>query len=241
MTGDNQTSGDPTQPKAVFGSDQGTSTGAAGNIDLDKILTQNQHAQNHIKTLESETAAMRAEIQRLSEELNKSRSIDDLLNEMRQQQNSNQPGSTAPQIDQNQLLETLKAEVFNSLTQAQQQAVEQQNWAAATNALRERFGDGYATYVDQRATELNLHPKYLESLAKTSPTAFMELVAPKTSRSAAPTMGSQTAPLSADKDFDEMAARLQSNVPLRVGKLSGCGMILRFNSGTVSVFLRRLA
>lgn len=202
MTGENQNPVTPDNAAPQFGSDQGTgSTAVFGKDEVERILNQNRHAQDHIKTLESETAAMRAELQALREELVKSKTIDDLLSGIRQP-DSNQPGPTAPQIDQERLLKTLKDEIFKDLTAAQQQALERQNWEKSVTTLRERHGDGFATYVDQRAQELNIPVKKLEELAKTSPDAFVELVSPRGPRSAAPTTGSTSAPINIDKETE---------------------------------------
>lgn len=213
MTGENQNTGDPGTTAAKFGSsDQGTS-GSQGTFsaeDLAKIMNQNKHAQDHIKTLESETANMRAELQKLQEELARSRSIDDILAAM-QQQDTNQPGSTAPQLNQAELLKTLKDEVFKDLSVAQQTAMEQQNWSESIKMLQQRHGEGYAKYVDQRAAELGLPVPHLENLAKTSPRAFMELVSPGTTRSAAPTTGSySSSPVNADAETEAMFVKINT-------------------------------
>lgn len=211
MTDDNRTAGDPGASGASFGSDQGQGGNAPlfGKDDLDKILNQNRNAQDHIKTLESETAAMRAELQRMQEELARSKSIDDLLDHMRQPE-SNMPGSTAPQFDQEQLLKTLKAEVFKDLTMAQQQSLEAENWNRSITVLRERHGEGFASYVDQRARELDIPVTKLEELAKTSPNAFVELVSPGRSRTAAPTTGSHSYPLKSDAETEAMFSKINA-------------------------------
>lgn len=217
MTDESRTAGDPGSSGATFGSDQGsTNTPLFGKDDLDKILNQNRNAQDHIKTLESETAAMRAELQRLQEELARSKSIDDLLTHMRQP-DQDLSGTTSPQFDQEQLLKTLKTEVFRDLTLAQQQSLERENWNKAVNTLRERHGDGYASYVDQRAKELDIPVAKMEELAKTSPNAFIELVSGGKTRTAAPTQGSQTFPLRTDAEteatFNKINALRFRNTP----------------------------
>jgi hypothetical protein len=211
MTGDNQNTGDTgTTNQAKFGSDQGTTQGGSfSSEDIARIVKQNAFAQDHIKTLESETAAMRAELQRAQEELAKARSIDDLLDAMRQQE-SNQPGTTSPQIDQQELLNKLKTEVFSELTAAQQQAAEMQNWNTSIGMLKERHGDGFAVYVDQRAAELGIPVTKLEELAKTSPNAFMELVSPNKTRTAAPTTGSQYVPANADAETEAYFTKIST-------------------------------
>jgi len=212
MTGDNQTPVTP-DTKAKFGSpDQGTGTsgGTFSADELNRILTQNKHAQDHIKTLETETASMRSELQRLQEELVRSKSVDDILAAMRQQ-DDNTPGTTPPQLNQTELLKTLKDEVFRDLSAAQQEAIEKQNWDNSVTMLKQRHGEGYAAYVDQRSTELGISVKHMENLAKTSPKAFMELVSPGANRSAAPTMGSSTAsPINADAETEAMFVKVNT-------------------------------
>jgi hypothetical protein len=212
MTGDNQDPVTPDSTAPKFGTDQGTSgsTGQFGKEDLEKVLNQNRHAQDHIKTLESETAAMRAELQRLQEELARSRSIDELLDAMRQQDH-NEPGPTAPQLNQEELLKTLKNEVFRDLTLAQQREIEVKNWNQSVEMLRQRHGDGFASYVDKRAAELNIPVEKMEELAKTSPKAFIELVSPGASRSAAPTTGSyKSSPIDADAETEAMFIKINT-------------------------------
>jgi DNA repair exonuclease SbcCD ATPase subunit len=195
----------------TFGSDQGTSTDTATftKDDIEKVLNQNRHAQDHIRTLESETAQMRAELERMQAELAQARSIDDLLDVMRQQ-DPNQPGPTAPQFDQERLIKTLKEEVFRDLTAAQQATVQVQNWNKSIEMLRQRHGDGYSEYVTRRAQELNLPIEKMEDLAKTSPDAFMELVSTRGTTSAAPTTGSVVSPLRGAGDTDAMYSKINT-------------------------------
>lgn len=209
MTGDHQTPVTP-DSAAKFGADRVPDTKATlfGEEDITKILNQNRHAQDHIKTLETETATMRAELQRMQEELARSKSIDDLLATM-QQQNTNEPGTTSPQLDQAELLNTLKDEVFKDLSLAQQRSLEMENWNKSVNALREQHGDGYASYVDRRAMELDIPVAKMEELAKTSPKAFIELVSPGTKRTPTPTMSGQSVPLNQDATLDAMFSRIQ--------------------------------
>jgi hypothetical protein len=210
MTDDNRTPVTPEAGTPQFGSDQDPTKGtpAFGNVDLDRILNQNRNAQDHIKTLESETAALRAEREALKAQLEQSRSIDELLTTLKQQE-SREPGTTSPPMDQEQLLKTLKTEVFNDLTMAQQKALEAENWNKVVSTLQERHGDKFASYVDQRSKELDIPVKKMEELAKTSPNAFLELVSPGRQKSAAPTMGSQSMAFNADANVGAMFDKIQ--------------------------------
>lgn len=204
--------GEKQEAPAKFGSDQETTTPVFGKEDLEKVLKQNQHGQDHIRRLESETAEMREQIRQLQQELSNSRSIDELLSEIRQQNTeSHEPGSTTPPVDENKLLEKLKSQVFADLSAAEQANLEQSNWQQSKTLLQERHGDGWASYVDSRAEELDMSIKDLESLAKTSPKAFIELVSPgqKPKGAVNPTQSTfKQAPVSGDDDFEVRIQRL---------------------------------
>jgi len=179
-----------------------------GKEDLSKILKQNANAQTHIKTLESETATLRNELQALRNELAKARTIDELLNDSRQSNDSGLTGSTTPQLDAQALLAKLKEDVFSELTQAQRQAVEAENWETSISTLKARYGDRYAAYVDSRARELDMSIDDMESLARTKPKAFMELVDKKGTGIPSPTIPSQRSALMGDVDMGAQYSKL---------------------------------
>lgn len=193
------------------------------NEDIQKILNRNSNAQSHIKTLESETAQMRDEIQRLTDELNRSRSIDDLLEAMQQQSNEpNSPGSTTPQLDKNELLADLKKEVFNELSQAQRAELEERNWQETEQLLRQKYGERYGFYVDERAKELDMTNDEMESLARIKPKAFMELIGEKTTKTPSPTQSSQmSVPQNSGDNIEalfEKVQRLRKNPTTEEGR-----------------------
>lgn len=211
MTDDNRSPVTPDEGTPKFGTDKGTTEGTPsfGKDDIEKVLSQSRHAQDHIKTLETETATLRTELRVLQEEVAKSRSIDDLIAAMQQDQGTNSTGPKAPQLDQQELLTKLKQEVFRDLSTSQQQALEQKNWQQSISVLKERFGDKFGHQVDKRAEELGMPIEQMEIMAKTSPAAFIELVAGvKTTRTPAPTMGSQSAPYNSEADIEVMYARV---------------------------------
>jgi len=168
-----------TRPAAKFGSDrEKNDESMASKDDLDKVLKQNQHGQQFIETLKAETSELREQVKQLQQDLSQSRTIDDLLSEIRQQNESYQPESTTPQVDENKLLEKLRSQVFADLSAQEQAKLQQENWQRSKSLLQERHGDGWASYVDSRASELDMTIEDLESLATTSPKAFIELVSP---------------------------------------------------------------
>lgn len=202
-TGDNQ---NKSTPQFGSGGKQEPNTSSTPNID--ELLKRDRNAQQHIKTLESETADMRRQIQELREQLEQSKSIEDYLEAMRQQDNTNSHGSTAPQLDTNQLLAQVKEEVFKELSAAQRAELEQRNWQETEQMLRQKFGERYGFYVDERAKELEMTTEEMESLAKTKPKLFMELVSgPQKTGTPTPTKSS-TMSFSASEDIESMYARV---------------------------------
>jgi len=203
MTDENLTTGDPSADAPKFGSTAGGSgedqnkepEGVNLNQeDLENIKKQNAHAQAHINKLEEENKTFREELKAMQQELAKSATIDDLMTTYSQPQTDNSPGTTSPQLDEEALLTKLKEEVFQDMSYAQQLAAEQDNWTSVESQLKERHGEGWASYVDQRASELGMTNDQMEGFAKTSPKAFMELVGGQGTRTPAPSQGSQLPP-----------------------------------------------
>ena len=199
-----QNSGEPT-PAFGAADDKPASTESEvkfGKDDLDKILKQNYHAQEHIKTLETESEAAKLKLQDLESKLASASTIDDLLDNMQNMPQNNSPESTAPQFNQEAMISQLKEEVFSELSQAQLKAVEDTNWEESKKMAEERYGKEFASYVDTKATEMDLSNEQVEALAKTSPKAFMELLGGTGTPSAAPTTPGSTGVPSQSDDYD---------------------------------------
>ena len=227
MTDDNQNASDPsTEAKPEFGSDKDQSKVKPqfGQDDISEILKQNVHGQAHIKTLESETAQLREEIKTLQQELANAKSVDDLINEIRQNNESTtMTGSTTPQIDEEQLLAKLTEKVTSTMTLQEQLKLETDNWNTVTQALQAKHGEGYAAYVDSRARELGMNNVQMETLARQNPKAFIELVSPGTTfNRTAPTTPSMTSPKSNESQEQEAefskVARLKKDLSTEEGR-----------------------
>jgi len=165
--------------------DQGT---VAPDVDL--LKKSNQHAQTHIKTLESETATMRAEIEGLKGQLEQANTLDEIMerinnNTFDQTTTSEQ---TAPQVAQ--LVEQVKEEILGDLSSAERERVETNNWTKANEMLREKYGDKYSDFVDSRARELQMTVDQMRELARTAPEAVIALLDKETTGSPAPTTSS---------------------------------------------------
>tara|TARA_Y100000114_G_scaffold43216_1_gene38654 strand:- start:5220 stop:5984 length:765 start_codon:yes stop_codon:yes gene_type:complete len=155
--------------------------------DLEKVLKQNINGQNHIKTLESETAEYKQQIAELQQQLEASKSLEEMMADLRDNEPTSPTGPTATQVDKASLLEELKSEVFAELTSQQQKDLQDKNWQQSVEALTAAHGDKYDVYVAERAGELDMSVDQLADLAKSSPKAFLDLVGVKSGGVIAPT------------------------------------------------------
>lgn len=173
---------DPGTQSLFNAPDQGTKPPATDGLSLTKeqleqILKQNSHAQNHIKTIEDDNKKLREQLLAMSNELDNAAKIDDLLEGLANPRSStNTSGQTAPQLDKNQLLAELKAEIFTELTNSQTVALETENLQTSIEFAKQKFGEKYQDTLRSISVELALSEEYLEALAKTSPKAFQTLV-----------------------------------------------------------------
>lgn len=214
MTDEDLNTGDPSKTPE-FGSNQGsdgdqnkqTDGVTLSQEDIDSLKKSNSHAQEHIKRIEEENKQFREDLRNMQSELQKAATIDDLMTTYRQPESDDSPGTTSPQLDEEALLTKLKQEVFNDMSYAQQLDQENQNWDTVEAELKQRHGEGWASYVDERAQELGMTNDQMEGFAKTSPKAFMELVGGST-RSAQPTQGSLIPPQGGMDDTEAEMRRI---------------------------------
>lgn len=235
MTDENQNTGvENTNPTPKFGSgepnteqpNQGSDTPEVkfGRDDVESLMKQNRDAQDFIKQLKDETASMRSEIKVLQEEVSKSKTIDELFDRYGQQnENTELTGQKTPQLDEQALLAKLKEDVFKDLSQAQQAELQQRNWNESVRLLKEKFGDGFATYVDTRANELGMSNSDIEAMARTHPKAFVELVGGGSKmRNPEPTRSSQSTLYSDPANDLEVryarVSRLRRNITTEEGR-----------------------
>ena len=201
MTEENQNTGSETpETKSEFlgGETTETSEPSFDKSEIEKLAKMNSDAQTFINQLKTETAEMRSQIKGLQEELSKSKTIDDLIDNYGQQ--TSEPGPKTPPVNEQELLAKLKADVFAELSATDQKAREEKNWQDALAQAEAKFGEGYGNYVDARAKELNISVEDMRSYAKTSPNVFMELLGEKQAGTPPPTQGTQQPPSSAIGD-----------------------------------------
>lgn len=180
---DNTFAGDPgTNGKdATFnnegdGDNQNQSEGRLTQEELERILKRDQHAQEHIKKLEEEAQAYRDLIAEYEDKTKESRTVEELLERINQASATRNEGPTASDVNVDDLISAAEERVLSSLNARERQEKEASNFNKAVESLKETYGDKYGDIVRTRASELGLGIEDMDRLAKSSPTALVELV-----------------------------------------------------------------
>lgn len=218
MTDENQEhSGETAERK--FG--EGETEAKFGSEDVQKLMKMNHDAQDFISQLKTETSELRSEVDKLQEELSKSKTIDDLMEHQQRSFESELTEQKTPQLDEGALLAKLEERVFDNMSKREQQSLQESNWEQSKSLAKDQFGDGYVDYVTNKAKELDISVKDMEQYAKTSPKVFMELLGGKT-KPTSPTSSNINFPLSDNADAAEQefqkVARLQRNLNTEEGR-----------------------
>lgn len=151
------------------------------NEDLAKSRVQ---ADLHIYQIEKENKELRdiAETFRKENMLGPSlrETLDQLNSKITQLSSTPQPlgneGVTPPMQNQPLDLGQLKSLVSTEFMDLQRQQVESQNFNVVQAKLIERYGANYATHYKQAIENLGISNEYANTLAKTSPQAFISML-----------------------------------------------------------------
>ena len=166
--------------------------------DVDSALEALKHSQDFIETLKSEKQKELDEKTRLLSELEKRASVEDVVNKLVKQPNSEDTTKTKVEpagLDESKVMDLVK----QALNQSNQQSQEAKNLSSVVNALTETHGDKAKEVIHARAKELNTDPSQLENLARTNPAMAMELLKVEPKTSSAPIQPSQTSQLQVPK------------------------------------------
>ena len=197
--GDNQQA----QPETIFSAE-----------DVQKIMKENFHKQTHIGTIEGENKELRQKIEDLEKKVQESQSMEDFMAQMREQNyNPDQPGPTAPQVNENELLAKLEEQVFNRLTEKQQEAAYTANVEEVLSQLQEQHGPGYQDYMASKAKELGMTNEQVLQMAATAPKAMINLMSDSQKQAPAYTQSSERAPIGDSTiDVDQALSKVAANL-----------------------------
>jgi hypothetical protein len=196
MFADDHGNTDTSQQASLFDQNKGEGGEPLTEDDIARLKKSHYNAQNHIKTLESETAKMRDELESLREQANQAKAIDDVLEEIRNR-NSYSENDTTHQstIDPDEIVERVKGQ----LTKEQQLQEQSVNAAKVLSQLESMYGENYTSKVQETANDLGMDLAYMDNLAKTAPNAFLKLFDKDAVKTPAPTQGTTNPPLNASE------------------------------------------
>lgn len=137
------------------------------------------HAQQHIKTLETDNSTLRTEKQRMEELVTQFTSTTE---DAAKAATTAEAATPAPQEGATPDVDTLYAEFKARMEQEQAQTAAERNKEAAQSALKEQYGDKSEDVLKQTAQALGVSTEYLMNQAATSPKAFSKLVGLDTSK-----------------------------------------------------------
>lgn len=127
-------------------------------------------------------ARITAENAKYKDEVEKRKTMEEVLDQIKQFQNipptPNTPPNNSGERDTDNLFDQSKVEaiVHEKLAQSERERVAKDNLAYVVNTLQNRFGNGFQTELDNRAKELGLGKEFLTNLAKEQPTAFLAMM-----------------------------------------------------------------
>lgn len=142
----------------------------------DEALKALVHAQDHIKKLEEDNGTLRTTVET-------TKTVEEILRGMQQKQEtpSNETPEETPSDSQDSDTNIITDDNLRNLIRQhfEEQKNEEkttQNYQSAINKAAEIWGDKLPEVVQKRATELGVSAEFLQSMAKQSPKAFLDLL-----------------------------------------------------------------
>lgn len=185
-----------------------------GTDELSIIKKRLDDSQEFIETLKRETKELRDRNKQMEEDLTRARSLDEVLDAVRESERGSTSEPTAPRFDENELLSKLEERVFQNLSQRQREELENENWNKTNELLKGKFGDKYIDQVNQRAKELGMPVSEMDRIAKTSPQALYDLVA-------GPSSTTSRIPQPTQSSVNTSVANAKTNTSEYFSKISG--------------------
>jgi hypothetical protein len=145
-----------------------------------ELIEAKAHSDYHIKTLEANNAEIRKMYAEAKDELTAKAKWDEYLDRL----NSNKPindqvaQTQANEVKTEPTLDLMKIEelVQKKIQETEARKRETENFNKVQSKLHERFGDNYATVLQEQQNSLGLSKDEINSLAKKSPEAFFRVL-----------------------------------------------------------------
>lgn len=178
---------------------------------VEDALKALNHAQQFIKTLQTEKQGVQGELETMREELKKMGNIEDFINRLKPPAD---PTKSTPTGDEPKGLseEDIKNMLEKTLLARENEQKQASNLQSVIQKMSELHGDKAAHVIAQRAKELNTTSESLRELAKTNPSMALALLQVPASKGVQPSQSSITLPRSTNPTleppvFEKSAAR----------------------------------
>jgi len=167
--------------------------------NTEEALKALAHSQQHIKTLEADNAASKAEIERSREELAKRETAEEIIKRLTENKSNPEvkTNTDAKTLDENKVMELVR----QTLEQESSQKIAAKNREDVLKQLASKYGDEDAVRkaVSSRASELGITPKELGAMSEKNPKMVLELFGQK-HKPTNTTSSSVNIPINVDKD-----------------------------------------
>lgn len=144
------------------------------NEDLAKSAIEKDR---FISQLQREAAGRQAELDRIVKETNIDARLNEIVTKLSQAPVAREEGNQPPQpAAQAVTAPDIEAMVRKTIEEDRSRSLAQQNADTVVRALTAAYGSSYSVHLERRTQELGLTKEQMNSLAASSPQAFLELV-----------------------------------------------------------------
>lgn len=137
--------------------------------DLTTLQKRDTHAQTHIKTMEEEAAELRQTIATQQEALNKAATYQEVLEGMK---NDQETGNSTSTMSPEEMIKLAAQAVKLDLDGAAKATLENDNWNSVTQELTVQYGEKSDAHVGTVCEQLGISWDQAVSMAKTTPKLF---------------------------------------------------------------------
>ncbi len=162
---------------ATFGDQQQNDNSATGNDgalnltteQVNDIVRRDEHAQQHIKTLEAETKQYREELENLRKKADAALTADEILEKLANKDNN------SGDIDVDAIVSRVTETVNQTQQKAEAKRVQDENFRKVSEAVKGKFGEKADVEMTKIAVANGMSFEEIYQMAHTNPTLVMKL------------------------------------------------------------------
>lgn len=172
--------------------------------DVATALDALRASQEFISKLKSEKTQVEEKAKTLEAELAKKASIEDFVNRVSQNPQSQEPTKTKEDVTELSE-EKVAAIIQNQLQSSKQEEIQNRNLELVVNKLSEVHGDKSAAHIQEVASRLGTTPAALKDIAKSNPKMALELLGGGSTqfKSSSPSQPSNTSNINSDGTIEK--------------------------------------